>query len=290
LTGDAVTRFRAARPLRGSRDPLMPAPLPERDLGRPIRVVFFGGAFLEPAALEFVARLDEHPEIEFLGGACQSPGFGLRHRVSDIVRRRALLAPVVLGAYAGRAALRLLRRPRRTLALRRRAVTAVGRLLTVSRIHDPAVLERVRGWAPDLGLVYGAPILKPELFEMPSFGTLGIHHGALPHYRGKKTSFWAMLNGEPSAGVTIQRIDSGVDTGEIVAAGEVSTAGKRYGRVDEEVQALGVDLYVETVVAVKRGQARGTPQGRATGPLYRQPALGDIVRYWCRRARITARP
>lgn len=260
----------------------MAAPLPARDLGRPIRVIFFGGAFLETAAHEFLARLDEHAEIEFVGGVCQSPGFGLRHRVSNIVRRRKLLAPVVLGTYGAQAALRILQRPRAALALRRRSRPAMARVRTVPRIHAPAVLEHVRALAPDLGLVYGSPILKPELFDIPTFGTLGIHHGALPHYRGKKTSFWAMVNGEPGAGVSIQRIDPGVDTGEIVSAGEVVTAGKRYGRVDAEVQALGVDLYVATVLAVKRGQARGRPQGRSTAPLYTQPRARDILRLWKR--------
>jgi folate-dependent phosphoribosylglycinamide formyltransferase PurN len=260
----------------------MAAPLPARDLGRPIRVIFFGGAFLEPAAQEFVARLDEHPEIEFLGGICQSPGFGLRHRVNNVVLRRKLLAPAVLGIYAAQAVLRVLRRPRAALALRDRARRGMARLMPVPRIHAPEVLEHVRALAPDLGLIYGSPILKPELFEIPTFGTLGIHHGALPHYRGKKTSFWAMLNGEPAVGVTIQRIDSGVDTGEIIATGEVPTAGKRYGRVDAELQALGVQLYVATVLAVKRGEARGRPQRRSAAPLYRQPRARDILRLWKR--------
>jgi folate-dependent phosphoribosylglycinamide formyltransferase PurN len=260
----------------------MAAPFPTTDLGRPIRVVFFGGAFLEAAAREFVARLDEHPEVEFVGGVCQSPGFGVQHRIGNIVRRRGILAPAVLGVYGTQAALRVLRSPQAAWALRRRAGAAMARVATVPHIHAPSVLEHVRALAPDLGLVYGSPILKPELFEIPTFGTLGIHHGSLPRYRGKKTSFWAMLNGEPTAGVTIQRINAGVDTGEIVSAGEVSTTGKRYGRVDTEVQALGVDLYVATAVAVKRGEARGTPQGRATGPLYRQPRAADILRLWTR--------
>jgi methionyl-tRNA formyltransferase len=261
---------------------MMGAPLPTHDLGRPIRVIFFGGAFLEPAAREFVARLDEHPEIELIAGVCQSPGFGMRHTAANVLRRRKLLAPAVLGVYAAEAALRAVQRPRAELALRRRTRRLLNRFVTVSHIHAPEVLDRVRALAPDLGLVYGSPILKPELFEIPCFGTLGIHHGKLPDYRGKKTVFWAMLNGDATAGVTIQRINAGVDTGEIVGTGEVPTKGKRYGRVDAEVQALGVDLYVASILALKRGEARCRPQGRATSPLYRQPRARDILRLWLR--------
>jgi methionyl-tRNA formyltransferase len=260
----------------------MGALLPTHDLGRPIRVIFFGGAFLEPAAREFVARLDEHPEIELLGGICQSPGFGVWHTIANVARRRKLLAPAVLGVHAAQTALRVAQRPRAELVLRRRTRRLLGRFMTVPRIHAPEVLEHVRALAPDLGVVYGSPILKPELFEIPAFGTLGIHHGKLPDYRGKKTVFWAMLNGDPTAGVTIQRINAGVDTGEIVCAGEVPTKGKRYGRVDAEVQGLGVDLYVASILALKRGAARCRPQGRATSPLYRQPRPRDILRLWVR--------
>ncbi|HEX5817709.1 MAG TPA: formyltransferase family protein, partial [Gemmatimonadales bacterium] len=193
---------------------------------------------MDPAAREFLGRIDEHPEIELAGGVCQSRGLSLRHQAVDVIRRRGVLAPAVLAVYAAQGARRLLDR-RARLRRRRRERSVLAHFLAVERMHDPTVLQHVRALAPDLGLVYGAPILKPELFEIPRFGTLGIHHGALPDYRGKKTAFWAMVNREPAAGVTIQRINAGVDTGEIVSAGSVTTAGKRYGRVDAELQALG---------------------------------------------------
>jgi len=65
---------------------------------------------------------------------------------------------------------------------------ALSKFVTVPDVHAQAVLERVRAAAPDLGVIYGAPILKPELFGIPPLGTLGIHHGRVPQYRGKKTT------------------------------------------------------------------------------------------------------
>jgi folate-dependent phosphoribosylglycinamide formyltransferase PurN len=257
--------------------------LPSRPFDRAIRVVIFGGAYFEPAALEFVAMLDEHPEIDLAGGFCQSRGFGVRHRVADIVRRRTLVAPAVLAVSAAQSASRFLRRPRSALTLRRQVRKAMARVRAVPDIHAPEVLEQVRALSPDLGLVYGAPRLKQELFDIPAFGTLGIHHGRLPDYRGKKTTFWAMVNGEASAGVSIQRINAGLDTGEVVLAGEVPIGSRRYARVDADVQRLGLKLYLDAILAVKYGEADSRPQPRArSSRLYRQPHFGDFVRLWWR--------
>jgi hypothetical protein len=273
----------ASVPATSNGTPGTAAPLPVEDLGRPLRVLLFGGAFFEPAALELIARLDEHPEVEFLGGVCQSAGFGLRHTAADVVRRRGLLAPAVLGIFAAQSAVRFVRHPRAALRLRRRVRGALSHIATVPDIHAPTVLQRVRTLVPDIGLVYGSPILRPELFEIPAFGTLGIHHGKLPAYRGKKLTFWAMVNGEATTGVTIQRINRGVDTGEIVSAGEVAVRGRRYGRVDADVQALGVTLYLDAILAVKRGVASSRPQQVGDFPVYRQPSTRDIVRLWRQR-------
>ena len=226
--------------------------------------------------------LDTHQDVELAGGFCQSRGFGLRHRVADVLRRRRLLGAGVLGLYAARAMLRFLMRPRVEWRLRQRGRRALSRVVTVPDIHAPKVLEQVRALAPDLGLVYGSPRLEPQLFQIPAMGTLGIHHGKLPEYRGKKTAFWALLNGEATAGVTIQRINAGLDTGDIVCAAEVPIAGRRYGHVDAAVQELGVQLYVSAILAVKRGQAVCRPQTRGRGPLYRQPGARDVLRLWRR--------
>ncbi|MDW7710961.1 MAG: formyltransferase family protein [Deferrisomatales bacterium] len=252
------------------------------DLGRPLRAVVFGGAFFEPAALEFLARLDEHPEVELLGVFCQSRGFGLRRRVADVARRRKALAVPILAAQAAAAALRFARAPGETLSRARRARRALRRAAAVPDLHAPAVRDRVRALRPDLGLSYGSPLLRPELFEIPALGTLGIHHGKLPGYRGVKTTFWAVHNGEPEAGVTIQRLNAGLDTGEVVREGSVGTAGKRYGRVAAEAEALGIELFVDAVLAVKRGEARPRPQWDGVSTMYRQPGARDFLRLWRR--------
>ena len=254
-------------------------------ISRPIRVVLFGGAYFEPSALEFVVRLNNHPDIDFVGGFCEGPGVGIAHRVANLWRRRKLLAVPILGLEALRYAGSFLKNPRAWVAFRRRAAQIRGKITMVPDLHDPKVLEQVRALRPDLGVIYGGPLIKPSLFQIPTDGTLGIHHGRVPDYRGKKTTFWALYNGEEHAGVTIQRVNARLDRGDVVKAGAVAIGRKGYRQVEREVEAIGVDLYVRAILDIRAGRATYLPQSQEKGSnrLYRQPTLADFMRYCVRR-------
>jgi folate-dependent phosphoribosylglycinamide formyltransferase PurN len=251
------------------------------DLGRPIRVIVFsGGPTLDHGMQEFVCRLEDHPDIDFLGAFCQSPGESLGAIWRDLWRRRRFLAAPLLLMRVAAALRRFLSRGRAEIELDRKLARLSDRLQFVPDIHADDVLNRIRSLVPDLGLVYGSPILKPKLFTIPTLGTLGIHHGKVPEYRGKKTTFWAMYNGERTAGVTIQKINAGLDTGEVVKTGEVEIGGKSYRRVWRELEELGLALYVQAVLEVNRGGATFSPQQAKKGKLYRDPRLRDLVKLW----------
>lgn len=252
-------------------------------LHRPIRVVMFGsGPELNPDAREFLGRLEEHPEIEFLGAFCQAKSQSVGAVFADLWKRRGILALPLFGIWVGGKAMRFLRQPRAQTALRRKLEKVSERIHFVPDIHAREVLEAVCALDPDLGLIYGSPILKPELFEIPKLGTLGIHHGKVPEYRGNKTTFWAMYNGEPFAGVTIQKVNKGLDTGSIVKTGEVRTGRRSYPSVVRELEALGLDLYIRAILEVRQGIAEYRPQAGAKGKLYRNPKPADFLKFWAR--------
>lgn len=248
-------------------------------LARPIRAVYFAGPYLEPAARRFVAMLERHPDIELVLGLCEGEGAGFGHRFRNLWRRRGPLAFAVLGVEWFEAAVAFLRAPQETLAARRDARPALARFETVHDVHATEVIARLRALAPDLGVIYGGPILKPEVFEIPVLGTLGIHHGRAPQYRGKKTTFWEVFNGEPTAGVTIQRLNRGIDTGDILRIVEVPIGRKGYGRVWREAQQAGCEAFLAAILDVQQGTATFTPQDPTAprGPLYRQPTPRDIL-------------
>jgi methionyl-tRNA formyltransferase len=247
--------------------------------------MFGSGPQLNPDAKEFLCRLEEHPEIEFLGAFCQAQSQSLGAVFLDLWKRRSWLAFPLFFIWVINKAVSFLVHPREEIALQRSLEKISDRIHFVPDIHAPHVLEQVCALDPDLGLIYGSPILKPELFEIPSLGTLGIHHGKLPEYRGNKTTFWAMYNGEPVAGVTIQQVNRGLDTGNIVKTGEVSTQCRAYQAVVHELELLGLDLYMQTILEVKHGTAECKPQSGVNGKLYRNPKPADFLKFWGRQIR-----
>lgn len=241
-------------------------------------VVFTGGAVLQDDCAEFLARLDARPEVALAGVFCESRGSGISGVVSDLWLRRRWLAPLLLLQKS----LRWLVSPRRNLA-RRRLLQKLGpRIHYEPDLHAAPVLEQVASLDPALGAVYGGPILRPELFCIPRKGTLGIHHGRLPHYRGKKTTFWAMYHGEEQVGVAIQRIGAGLDRGDVLREAVLPTGRWPLPVVRRRLELLGLDLYVEAVLAMRGDDMHFRPQDITAGRLYKDPRALDIVRFWWR--------
>jgi methionyl-tRNA formyltransferase len=72
--------------------------------------------------------------------------------------------------------------------------------------------------APDLMILSLAPLLKPELYLIPRLGTVNVHWGISPNYRGERSIFTALRRGDYSSiGATLHYLDRGIDTGPAVA-------------------------------------------------------------------------
>ena len=149
--------------------------------------------------------------------------------------------------------------------------------LKVGDIHAESTLEAVRQFAPDLGLSLAAPILRAELFDLPRKGTLNLHKGRVPDYRGMPPAFWELWNGEDSVGCTVhwvaEKLDAGDVAGEtVVRRAPFSTLRGLQLKLDE----TGVDLMREAVqqVVAEQRPARPQPAGGAT---YRKPTLSQVA-------------
>jgi methionyl-tRNA formyltransferase len=97
-------------------------------------------------------------------------------------------------------------------------VHAPSRILPPGGCNDAAELEAMRRAAPDVVLVFGTGMLKRPLIDAFPGRIINIHLGLSPYYRGAGTNFWPLVNREPEyCGATIHFLDTGVDTGPIIA-------------------------------------------------------------------------
>jgi hypothetical protein len=247
-------------------------------------VVLTGGPVLDDQVLRFVARIEDEPAIDLVGIVSQSPVRGMRGLIVDLWHRRGILALPILLRNGITAVINAVFRPAEILE-RRRSFNAVrDRTYFFDDIHSEDALSHVRGLGPALGLVYGGPIVKPELFSIPELGTLGIHHGKVPDYRGKKTTFWALYNGETEVGVIIQRISDRLDAGDIVQQSTLSVGNRPLPLVRQDLERIGIDLYLDAIRAVFSGTARYVPQQAGSRPLYKDPTTIELLRFWGRYA------
>jgi methionyl-tRNA formyltransferase len=109
----------------------------------------------------------------------------------------------------------------------RRARTMWLPLLQPLRVGEPEVVDEIAALQPDLGVLadYGQ-IIPGRLLELPRLGILNLHPSLLPRHRGATPIPAAIAAGDPRVGVTIIRMDEGLDTGPIVATTEWPTTGR----------------------------------------------------------------
>lgn len=151
------------------------------------------------------------------------------------------------------------------------------RVETVPRLRDPGVIQRVQQFAPDLGLSLAAPILRPELFGIPRLGTLNLHKGKVPEYRGMPPAFWELWNDEKSVGCTVHWVEAGLDTGAVAETGSLPR--ERYSTVrglQLALDELGIAMVNRVVATLASGQRTCVPQP-AGGTTYRQPTLAQVA-------------
>jgi len=159
-------------------------------------------------------------------------------------------------------------------------------LIQPERLKDPPAMVQLQAWAPDLVVVAAfGQILRRAVLELPRWGCLNVHASLLPRWRGAAPIQAAILHGDPQTGVTLMRMDPGVDTGPLLSQRLTpilpdETAGELAARLAE----LGAGLLLDTLPGYLAGEIQPQPQdhsqatyapllNRADGALdFHQPA------------------
>ena len=126
------------------------------------------------------------------------------------------------------------------------------------RLRDPAFLDALRGWAPDLGVVAAYGKLIPEgVLAIPSHGIINVHASLLPKYRGAAPVHRAVIDGEPETGVTIMRVEKQLDAGPMLAVARRAIGlDETSDLVERDLAQLGAPLLMDVVEQIANGTAR----------------------------------
>jgi methionyl-tRNA formyltransferase len=224
----------------------------------------------------------------------------LAHRGGDIVgclidgrRPEALWRKAVRHLRRGRGGYTLVLAARAVARRLRRGHEPADRIesliegtgVPVIRSADPyreETIDALTRLRPDvLLLIGGFGIVKEPLLTLAPAGVLSYHHGDMRRYRGQPAGFWELYNGEPSMGVTVQRLAAGIDCGEPILE-------RRYEiRADDSLQSLMSRVYAATadmlVEALERLESDASPLTLETlGPVYGLPNLRQWLAFRCR--------
>jgi len=130
------------------------------------------------------------------------------------------------------------------------------------KLRDPAFLDELADLAPELIVTaaYGR-ILPPALLELPRLGCLNVHASLLPRHRGAAPIQRAILAGDRETGITMMRMDEGMDTGPILASRRIGIdPDEDAGSLERRLADLAVEMLPETLRGLAEGRIRPRPQ------------------------------
>lgn len=135
-------------------------------------------------------------------------------------------------------------------------------VLQPEKASSAVFCDQVRSMVPDLIIVVAfGQILKKELLEAPKWGCVNIHASLLPKLRGAAPIQRAIMNNEKVTGLTVMRMDEGMDTGPILFQEEAAIIDdETAGHLHDRLSIMAGGLMVRTLKSMAGGEVRETPQ------------------------------
>ena len=133
------------------------------------------------------------------------------------------------------------------------------------KARHPDAVARIVAEAPDLIVVaaYGH-ILPKSILDIPRLGCINVHASLLPRYRGAAPINWAVARGETVTGITIMRMDEGMDTGPMLLVREMPIGGEDTAEtIFTKLSILGAEALREALRRLREGTLEETPQDAA---------------------------
>lgn len=126
-------------------------------------------------------------------------------------------------------------------------------LLQPDRLDESSFIEQLKSYAGDLFVViaYGK-ILPKGILDLPKIFCINVHGSLLPKYRGAAPVNWAVINAEKTTGISIIKMNSRMDAGEIIAQKEITIEPEETaGQLREKMMRTSTEFLLETLTAIE---------------------------------------
>ena len=130
------------------------------------------------------------------------------------------------------------------------------------KLRNPEAMLALRAWAPNLIVVAAfGQILRADVLELPKWGCINIHGSLLPRGRGAAPIQAAILAGDQQTGITIMKMDPGVDTGPMLSQRAIPISPEdTAGTLFEKLAPIGAELLLETLSRYLSRELQPQPQ------------------------------
>ena len=121
---------------------------------------------------------------------------------------------------------------------------------------DPELIDRIAALEPDMIVVAAfGQILPQSVLDIPKLGCINVHGSLLPKLRGASPMHAAILEGLDESGITIMRMEAGLDTGDMISKVSCDIKGKDFTEVSGILAEAGAELLAETIPHIADGSA-----------------------------------
>jgi methionyl-tRNA formyltransferase len=151
------------------------------------------------------------------------------------------------------------------------------------RLRDEAFAQ-LQAWAPDVIVVAAfGQILRQRVLDLPKFGCINVHASYLPRWRGAAPIQAAILHGDEFTGVSIMKMDAGIDTGPVLIQEKVYLAeDETLSTLTDKLSALGASLLLNALEEYLAGRLDSKPQPEGgdtyAGMLTKEDGLLDFTK------------
>jgi methionyl-tRNA formyltransferase len=151
-------------------------------------------------------------------------------------------------------------------------------------LRDPTALDRLREAAPDVMVVAAYGLILPQsALDLPRWGCLNIHASLLPRWRGAAPIQRALLAGDAVTGITLMKMDAGLDTGPMISLHEMPISVRdTAGSLTESLSALGAHAVIDALARLD--DLRSLPQDDALATYAAKIAKSEARIEWSRPA------